>query len=412
MRNFPLLTDQGELQGATLAHLDKRYITTATPRSFGGAGDGATDDTAALRAWLAAPGTFKQLPEGTWVLSADLKSDVDGLVLVGPGTIRATKPEGTPLTLSGAGVTVQGLRVDGTNNARYGIRATGENHTIEHCVFENFRATQSTARGIDSSTVGRVIIRDNVIRNVVAVGNTSAGDTNGMCRGIVLHSPDNKTAPAICTGNLVENIGGEESDAIAVLYSNAVSEDDPYEQGWTRIASNVIRNCGRRHIKIQGSDIWVDSNWCYNLPGYAQQNPSAVIDIVQGNRVRVTDNLVKEAGNTAPMSIAGPSSSLRITDIEISGNRFEEGDNSSPVVYVVNADRVSITRNTMLGGKHYVSGGSCADLVIAYNDCRAGDTTNPAFNFTSSGSGKVRFNTVPTGRAVGTATNIVFEGNA
>lgn len=412
MRNFPLLTDQGELQGAPLAHLDKRYITVLTPKSYGGVGDGVADDTAALRSWFEAPGTYKTLPEGTWVLNADLKNSTDNLVLSGPGTIKAIRAEGTPLTVTGTGVTVRELRVDGTNSARYGIRATGEGHTIEHCVFENFRSTQSTARGIDSSTVGRVVIRDNVIRNVVSVGNATRGDTSGMARGIVLHSPDNRTAPALCSGNLVENISGEEADAIALLNSNAVTEDDPYEQGWTKVTNNVIRNAGRRHIKIQGSDIWVDGNWCYNLPGYTQQNPSSVIDIVQGNRVRVSNNVVREAGNTAPMSVAGPSSTSRIADIEITGNRFEEGDNASPVIYMINTDRVTITNNTLIGGQYFVSGGACADVLVAYNDCRGGDATSAAFNFTSSIVGKARFNSVPGTRPIGTSANVTFDGNA
>lgn len=408
---YALLNDKFEIHGAPLNHLDKRYLIGLSPKAFGAVGDGVTDDTAAIQAWLDAPAKVKTLPEGDYSATGGFVSSTDGLFITGPGRLVAKTAESILLTFSGKDVTVDGLKIDGKNLARYGLRMTGENHCVRDCVVENIKSTTSTARGIESSTLGLVRIYNNVIRNVVAVGNATQGDSNGLSRGILLHANDNKTSPAFCYNNYIENIGGEESDAIAVLYSNAVTEADVYESGWTKITNNTIRNCGRRHIKLQGSNVWVDGNWCYNLPGYVQQNPSSVIDIVQGSHIRITNNVVKEAGNSAPMSVAGPSTTVRVKDVEISGNRFEEGDNASPVIYVVHADNVSITGNYLSGGQYYVSGSTCTDLVVAYNDCRGGTSTNNAFNFTSSGAGKIRYNTIPTGRSVGASTNIVFEGN-
>lgn len=410
MARAALTGDDVALLGAVADWALARSATHA-PQQYGAVGDGATDDTAALQAWLDDPDKLKILPGGEYRVTAALTCTVDGVTIVGPGVLKCGAAELILLTVSGDDTTVDGLRIDGWNLARYGIRATGNGHTIQRCTVENIRSTTSTARAIDSSTRGRVIIRDNVIRNVEAVGDTTGGDANGLCRGIVLHADANKTAPALCTGNWIDNIHGEEADAIAVLYSDAVTDTDAYQHGWTKVAGNTIRNVGRRHIKVQGSDVWVDGNWCYNDPGFVQRNPSSVIDIIQGHRVRITNNWVQEAGNTAPVSITGPSSTGRIVDVEVSGNRLSEGDNASPVVYFVHVDGLTVKDNVLTGGTFYVSGGAADVLVVSGNDCRGGVTGNAAFGFTASVFGKVRYNTVPTGRPVGAARNVSFTGN-
>lgn len=409
MANYAMTNDAGELFGAPLTHLDTRYGRATTPQAYGAKGDGTTDDSTALQSWLSAPGTVKALPEGTYLTTKGLTCSTPEVMILGPGRLKSATTDLVVLTVTGAGAIVDGLRIDGGMVSRTGIRVDSASHTVQNCTVENFRSATISTRGIDSTSTGRVIIRDNVIRMIDGPGNSQQGDSNGMVRGIVLHSTQDKTAPSLCTGNWIENITGEEADAIAVLYSDAVTDTDAYQNGWTRVAGNVIHNSTRRHIKVQGSDVWVDANWCYNDPGFTQPNPSSVIDVVQGTRLRITNNIVKESGNTAPVSLTGPSSTDRISDIEISGNRLSEGDGTSPVIYLVHADRVSITNNLLSGGSYFVSGGTAADLLIAHNDMRGG--SGDAFKFTASAVGRVRYNTLPAGRPTGTATGMTFEGN-
>ena len=392
----------------TVEWLSNNYQNGVSAKKFGAKGDGTTDDTTALQAWLTDSSKVKYLPEGTYIINTGLTCSVNDVIIYGPGTLKANTAELIMLTISGHRATVDSLRIEGNNLGRYGLRMTGMEPVVQHCVLQNLRSTTSTARGIDTNTTTKIIVRDNIIRNVVAVGNASQGDNNGMTRAIVIYSPDNSTEHSVCSGNWIDNVGGEEGDGIAVLSSNGVSDADPYEQGWVKVSDNIVRNCGRRHIKIQGSDAWVDGNWCYNTPTYTVTNPSNVIDVIQGHRVRITNNTVKEVSMGAPISIAGPSTTDRIIDIEISGNHLTEGDNANPVIYLAHTNNVVIKDNILVGGTNYVSAGTSDDLRISNNICRDGVSANVAFSFTASANGFIRGNIIPTGRPLGSFSTFIY----
>lgn len=388
---------------------EARYRWAVTPQAYGAKGDGATDDSEALQAWLSAPGVVKALPEGTYVTTKGLTCATPDVMILGPGRLKSQTTDLVVLTVTGAGAIIDGLRIDGGMVSRTGIRVDSASHTVQNCTIENFRSTTISARGIDSKATGMVIVRDNVIRMIDCPGNDRQGDSNGMARAIVLHSLQDKTTPSFCTGNWIENITGEEGDAIAVLYNDAITDTDAFQSGWTWIAGNLIHNVTRRHVKVQGSDVWVDSNWCYNDPGLTQQSPMSAIDVVQGNRIRITNNVVGESGNTCSVNLKG-SSSDRISDIEVSGNQLAEGNGTFPVIYLSYADNVSITNNLLSGGKNFVSGSEANNLLVAYNDMR-GPATGDAFQFTSSAVGRARYNTLPAGKPLGTGAGMTFEGN-
>lgn len=396
----------------TEAELDLRYAKASyvTPKDFGAVGNGTTDDFTAVQAWLDSPIKDKLLSDGVYRVTTGLTCNVAGASIVGRGgTIKADTAEMDVLTTTGVNTTISGLVIDGNTKARYLIYSTGAGTAIErNRVFGAYSATNSP-RGIYTSTPGGVTIRNNHISNINGPGNATQGDSNGLTRGIVMHSLTTCTAPSICSGNIITDITGEEADAIAVLYSDTVVTT--YLPGHTLIQGNHIRNSSRRYIKIQGSNVTVDSNWCSSAPGFAAVNPSAVIDVIQGKNIVISNNRVEEIGLSSPVSIAGASSE-RITDITIKGNYLSEGDNASPVVYISYADNVVIADNVLVGGNHYANGGTCDGLVVANNVCRGGVTANVAFSFTSSATGKVRLNTIPTGRAEGTSTNVVFALNA
>lgn len=379
------------------------------PKHFGAVGDDITDDTFALQQWLNSPVTNKSLGSKTYRVTGKLYVSVTGTIITGPGGLRADTAALDVLNVDASDVKVMGITINGNSKARYLIFSTGDRNVFEgNRLYGAYSATNSP-RGIYTSNAGGVIIRNNHISDINGPGNANQGDSNGMTRAIVMHSISTPTAPSICEGNFIDNITGEEADGIALLYSDTVS--NIYLPARTIVRNNYIRNCTRRYIKIQASDVIVDGNFCWS-DGIAVVNPSAIIDVIQGNNIEIVNNRVEDNGLTSPISIAGVSTSERISNIRIANNYLYEKENANPVIYISHSNQVTIQGNTMVGGQYYVSGGTCDELVVAQNVCRGGNVANVSFNFTSSVVGKVRTNTIPTGRSIGTSTNVVFDGNS
>jgi hypothetical protein len=214
-------------------------------------GDGVTDDTAALQAWLTAGGV--RLTNGTFRI-------VNGLTLAGNdrqfvtdnAKILADGENITALTATGNNATIR-TDIDGNNKAAYGLKVTGAGAVVENGRYENFYSTTRSARGIDATTTGGITVRNNVIRNVVSVGDTTRGNGPGLSRAIVLHARSSATTNSIISGNSIENILGEEGDAIHVLFSDRVS--NPFRSALLTISDNEIRNVSRRFIKVQASNV-------------------------------------------------------------------------------------------------------------------------------------------------------------
>lgn len=362
-----------------------------------------------LQAWLDSGEQLLFLTPGVHDVPAGLTCATPNVRITGPGVLRATTAEVDVLTLTGDDQTVDGLRIDGNMLGRYGVHATGARSSISDCRIWDLKSLTGSPRGIYTSNPGGTTIRRNRITNIHGPGNTTQGDSNGMVRGIVAHSPTATTGPSIIEGNVIDGLNGEETDGIAILYSDTVT--DPYLSGYTLISGNQIRNAGRRYIKLQGSDIVVDRNWCWSTPDYAPVNPSAVIDIVQGQRIQITNNRLEERGQTAPILITGPSATTTIDDVTVRGNWMRETEGTSPVLYAVYATNLVIDSNTMIGGQFYVSAASVTNITVTNNVCRDGSGAT-AFNFTASVTGKANDNNVPANKRALTGTNVSFERNA
>lgn len=394
----------------TRAELDLRYaqIGRGTPYAYGAIGDNIADDTVAMNAFFAATDPNKSLGGGKFRVTANLNCSVNDLRLVGPGLIRGDTVGMDVLNLTGTNAKVTGVTIDGGNKARYGIYATGAGTIIDDNNVSNLYSATSSPRAIYTSTAGGVKIRRNHIANVNAPGNSTQGDSNGLARGIVVHMLTAATAPSFVVDNVIDNVIGEEADGIAILCSDTVAVN--YLPGYILVARNEIRNNGRRYIKVQASNVRVQDNWCWALPGFTPVNPSNIIDIIQGSNNDIIGNRVDEMLMLAPISIIGDSVE-RISNMIVRGNQLKEGDGTNPCIYVAYADNVTIDGNDLTGGSYYVNGGTCNDLVVGHNTCRGGNLSNPAFSFTSSAYGKVGYNALPTGRPVGTASNVTFVGN-
>ena len=118
-------------------------VQAVDARAFGATGDGATDDTAALSAWIGAvnqaSGTFAVLPPGQYMISGSLPViSVNSVVVVGcgwsytnfqDGSVISALPSYTSsspmLSLAGEGSRLEGICVDGGGFAPALISVTG-----------------------------------------------------------------------------------------------------------------------------------------------------------------------------------------------------------------------------------------------------------------------------------------------
>ena len=161
-------------------------------RAFGARGDGKTDDTAALRAGIAAAmesGQTLFFPKGTYMVSDTIRIDTWGFRMEGSGpahtTIRAAAEMERLLYVRGASIVISRMTLDGNNLARYALHAFDFNE--QDSVLEFLRVQGAKSHGIflDHSQVSEV-------RNCVSSDNGGDGfyisDCNGIrivcCRGI------------------------------------------------------------------------------------------------------------------------------------------------------------------------------------------------------------------------------------
>lgn len=256
---------------------------------FNAKGDGVTDDSAALQAWLDAGGT--RLASGTYRIVKGLALNGDNRRLYTENAkIVADGTNITALTVTGRNAIVS-TYIDGKNKASDGVKVTGPGAVLENGWYENFRSTTQSARGIEVVTTGGVTIRNNVIRNVVSVGDATLGNGNGASRGIVLSGRAAATTGSAISANLIQNITGEEGDAIQVLFFDGRTST-PFSSGRVDVSDNDIWNVSRRFIKVQASDVTVQHNTLNFYLTTSPANPATSIDIIHSEHVKVIGNEV------------------------------------------------------------------------------------------------------------------------
>jgi hypothetical protein len=265
--------------------------TLLDPRAapYNAKGDGITDDSAALQAWLNAGGT--RLASGTFRITKGLTLSGDNRRLYTENAkIVADGTNITALTVTGRNASVSAF-VDGINKASNGVKVTGPGAVLENGWYQNFRSTTQSARGIEARTTGGITIRNNVIRNVMSVGDGTLGNGNGASRGIVLSGPAAATADSVISANLIQNIFGEEGDAIQVLFFDGKTST-PFSSGRVAVSDNNIWNVSRRFIKIQASNVTVERNKLNFYVTTSPSNPATSIDIIHSETVKVIGNEV------------------------------------------------------------------------------------------------------------------------
>ncbi|MCO4276145.1 right-handed parallel beta-helix repeat-containing protein [Pseudarthrobacter sp. HLT3-5] len=361
---LPARTGGGVEQSAQPSAVRKGELLNPKDAPYNAKGDGVTDDSAALQAWLTAGGT--RLADGTYRI-------VTGLTLAGNNRrfftenakILADKANITALTVTGNNANIR-AHVDGNNKAAYGASVTGAGAVIENGRYENFRSTTQSARGIDVRTAGGVTVRNNVIRNVVSVGDTTLGNGNGASRGIVLSASATATAASVILANRIENITGEEGDAIQVLFFDGTSST-PFNSGRTTVSDNDIRNVSRRFIKIQASDVTVQRNKLNFYLTTTRANPSSAISIIQSEYVKVLGNEINTNLTTSCIAVTG-ASGTPLRGIEIRDNVLrQEEEKTSVGIYLSWTTSPIVRDNSIYGGGVPVWIGSSTNALATGN---------------------------------------------
>lgn len=264
-------------------------VLNAKAAPYKARGDGVTDDSAALQAWLDAGGS--RLADGTYRITKGLTLNGDNRRFYTENAkIVADGTNITALTVTGRNAIVSAF-IDGKNKASGGVTVTASGAVLENGWYENFRSTTQGARGVEARTTGGITIRNNVIRNVVSVGDATLGNGNGASRGIVLSGPAAATAASVISANIIQNIAGEEGDAIQVLFFDGKTST-PFSSGRVDVSDNDIWNASRRFIKIQASDVTVQRNKLNSYLTTSPANPATSIDILHSENVKVISNEV------------------------------------------------------------------------------------------------------------------------
>ena len=239
--------------GATTRTLQNKLRDTVSVKDFGATGDGSTDDTTALQAALdAGAGKCVYLPPGTYKTTAVLTisanttvqaDDRRAVIDVQPDHAAIVPGQPGPPTynngflINGDNVIVDGLKIKGTNEAKYrtdntaqrdeyacGIKSTNkQNLVIKNCMFEqwgngvfftggnNYKITDNFFFG------GRQMGAANQTANAHDIWmNGSSGGSNPGMRGIISRNH--------CLGNVDNSIivGGESNDFDIVISENVV----------------------------------------------------------------------------------------------------------------------------------------------------------------------------------------------
>lgn len=371
--------------GAVARTAQAKMREIVTPYDFGAVGDGTTDDTAAVQAAFNTTATRVSLPYGSFNISSTVTSAVANRVIDGPGTITATGALAIALIVSGNNSNVR-VNIAGNNKIGVGVRVENASKVIvEQCRITDLYSTTANCAGVFlSETLAGAIVRNNTIINVNSVGNGSLGDTSGYSRGVVIGYSAAATGETVIEGNYIENVIGEEGDAIA---GNAGGSGTYYRLDLT-VRGNTIRGFTRRAVKTQGNNVRVLANYITHDWTSAAQVPNAasVIDFVQGGDCIASLNTLYACNFFNQISVVSVGTEVW-NNFTITGNLILglTSANTPTVISITQSGPTSATSatglivrgNTLTGGLgRSISIGKCTNPIIADNIISCSDESS------------------------------------
>lgn len=354
-------------------------------------GDGTTDDTVALQAWLDIPGKNKILRNGVYRVTSGLISTEEGRTIKTEGaTILADGNEIVALTVTGDNNKIS-VKVNGNNKAAVGVLVLDASLCeVTDCRIENLYPKARSARGIDIYTSGGSFVANNFIRNVNSTANAIIGDDRGSARGISVHSESKATQPNTVINNYIETIIGEEGDGIHFLFYDNTGA--PFLDSMGTIRGNTIKNVNRRAIKVQANDCEISENKHINtLPLDELPRASALIGVINSKDVVIKDNTLDAryfSGIRVDGDVNQKSSGIRIIGNTIKGGLTPGSGSRNDTVgiyynYMVNS---VVNNNTITDGIKAISGGYGENNTVQGNTIYGGNssTDHIGINITST----------------------------
>lgn len=233
---------------------------------YGAKGDGVTDDTAAIQAALTAANASNKrvyVPEGVYIITSTLTvtNAAEGLYIYGDTTSNFNTPfvsnakTGSVLSFTGSGVLlqingsasnvhalIQNISFAGNNNAVSGIKLNaGWFLTLEHCVFNNFKAVGAAALHITYTTgsfVGVTKITNCEFSDNVTHVYFDKPDTNVL---VIDKCSFYTHTYAVLAGNGVTSVSSRNVNITNCIFESVDADYDIYcyggGQGW-----NIINN--------------------------------------------------------------------------------------------------------------------------------------------------------------------------
>ena len=343
------------LTSAAASRHAQRRTRTLYPEDFGAVGDGITDDTAALEAWLASPSLSLRMGDGRYLTTRPLVSALPGrTILSDGGVILADMPEQVILTVTGQETRIR-LTLDGQGRARCGLLVRAPQCDASGSVVRRLHSSDGFADGIRAETLGGFYCIGARISEVKLTRADETAGQNSAAHGLYLGvaSGGHATAVSVIEDNIIEDISGFGGGMQIINTSPAASE--PFGDMRVQVRGNTIRGFDRRAMKIQASDVTIRGNECSDSRTIAAGNEYAVIWSLNGDRVTVEDNTINVA-RAFPYGVyvgAVQSAIGTIDSASVQRNRVTIGG-AGTGVRVLHAERSTVRGNTVYGGTYGV----------------------------------------------------------
>jgi len=268
-------------------------------KDYGAVGNGVTDDTASIQAALNTSATGVYFPPGFYRIEGSpfmptgawtLQSTVANRKIWGDGAwITATANITKAFKITGANNEFS-LNCFGADRIATFVDMEADNPYVHNCKIQDLKADPGKAIAIQIGTAGSFTVSDNIIQTVEAIGDGVYGNGVGMARAIAVEitAATNVKKPSLIANNTIDNIIGEEGDAI-VVQSN---QSGTYYNLNTLITGNTVHNFNRRGVKIQGDQVKVVSNNFFNSWSSKPVQPQTVIDMTAGEDHVVSYNTI------------------------------------------------------------------------------------------------------------------------